>query len=76
MKNSPILLIISLLFFGCQSKKDKSDDFYMPAEWKPQEAVWLGWEKFEPFHQPFLDIAKALYQIGRASCRERVLNLV
>ena len=61
MKNSLLLLIVSLFFLGCQSKKDQSADFYMPAEWKRQEAVWLGWEKFEPFHQPFLDIAKALY---------------
>ena len=61
MKNSPLVLIVILFFLGCQSKKNASTDFYMPAEWKSQEAVWLGWEKFEPFHQPFLDIAKALY---------------
>lgn len=36
------LFIVSLVVaFSCNQKDDK---FYMPAEWEPQEAVWLGWE--------------------------------
>jgi len=34
-----ILSIITLL--SCNQKDDK---FYMPAEWEPHDAVWLGWE--------------------------------
>lgn len=32
----------------------------MPAEYEKHEAVWLGWEDFPPYHQPFFDIARVL----------------
>lgn len=41
MKYIIILLIITCLF----SCKNKSEQFYMPAEWEPHDAIWLGWEK-------------------------------
>lgn len=34
-----IISIISLL-----SCNQKNDSYYMPAEWEPHDAVWLGWE--------------------------------
>lgn len=43
MRYASFLLFLALLTtqFSCQ-KPDTS--FYMPAEWEPHEAVWLGWE--------------------------------
>lgn len=40
MKHLFIILTITTLL-SCNKKEDK---FYMPAEWEPQDAVWLGWE--------------------------------
>ncbi|MCU0444178.1 MAG: agmatine deiminase family protein [Microscillaceae bacterium] len=44
-----------------EQKKPDETAFFMPAEYEAQEAVWLGWEEYAPYHQPFLDLAKALY---------------
>lgn len=62
------VLIFSLLglMMACNAPKTsqnpfKEDFFYMPAEYESQAAVWLGWEEYETYHQPFLDLAKALY---------------
>ncbi|WP_373522184.1 agmatine/peptidylarginine deiminase [Aquiflexum sp.] len=45
----PIAFLFSIIFllYACSSKETKLSDetFYMPAEWEPHEAVWLGWEK-------------------------------
>ena len=37
-----------------------TDTFRMPAEWEQHEAVWVGWELFDPFKQPSLNVIKAL----------------
>lgn len=42
-------LIVIFLMFSCKTEKTKvtdliSEKFYMPAEWEPHDAVWLGWE--------------------------------
>jgi agmatine deiminase len=65
MKYITLTLIIFLLI-SCKNEKsaDKnltSENFYMPAEYKKQDAVWLGWSDYPPEQKPFLDIAKALY---------------
>lgn len=52
-----------LLCFACQSSapsESSTSSFYMPAEYAPHDAVWLGWFEFGPYYQPFLDVAKAL----------------
>ncbi len=54
------------LLISCKNKKSadanlKTDDFYMPAEYEEQEAVWLAWLDYPPYQKPFLDITKALY---------------
>lgn len=36
-----LLLLCAALLQTC---RPISDQFYMPAEWEPHEAVWLGWE--------------------------------
>lgn len=55
-----------LLCFGCKSPESKnehtdSSGYYMPAEYEAQDAVWLGWEDYPPYHSPFLDIARSLH---------------
>ena len=37
-----LLSIISIITLLSCNKKD--DKFFMPAEWEPHDAVWLGWE--------------------------------
>jgi len=44
-----ISLIVLSLLFSCKTENTKvtdalSEKFYMPAEWEPHDAVWLGWE--------------------------------
>ncbi len=45
----PIIAIIlaALILFACNSNKNEkpTGTFYMPAEWEPHDAVWLGWEE-------------------------------
>ena len=45
----PILSILftAFILFACNIKKYErtAETFYMPAEWEPHDAVWLGWEK-------------------------------
>jgi agmatine deiminase len=43
------LTILMVLILSCKTEKSAdtyslSEKFYMPAEWEPQDAVWLGWE--------------------------------
>lgn len=50
-----------LMLFGliACSKPDKT--FYMPAEWEPHDAVWLGWEDtYLSYHPVVVDIIKNL----------------
>ena len=61
MKNAFFILL--LFVFSCNSipKKSSSDEFFMPAEYASHDAIWLGWIEYQPYYQPFIDIAKALY---------------
>lgn len=57
------ILFISLIFISCSSpEKDsmKKSTYFMPAEYEEHEAVWLGWQEFPPYRQPFLDVASSL----------------
>jgi agmatine deiminase len=47
IKHIVIALPFIALLSACGSKETQlaEETFYMPAEWEPQEAVWLGWEK-------------------------------
>src|SRR5688572_27127964 len=54
-------LALALLLFGLISCSKPSDKFYMPAEWEPHDAVWLGWEDdFVAYHPVAIDIIKSL----------------
>ena len=45
MKNI-IILFSALIILSCGNKYSrKADEFYMPGEFEPHSAVWLGWEK-------------------------------
>ncbi len=61
-----LVLYSFCLLFGaaCSTPKSSSGpntSFYMPAEYMPQDAVWLGWVDYGPYHEAFLAVAKALY---------------
>ncbi|WP_373522123.1 agmatine/peptidylarginine deiminase [Aquiflexum sp.] len=43
MKNFTCLIFALIVFFSCKEKPDTSA-FFFPAEWEPQEAVWMGWD--------------------------------
>lgn len=45
LKSASVLMIIGCALCWSVSCSRTSDTFRMPAEWEPQEAVWLGWEK-------------------------------
>jgi agmatine deiminase len=47
MKSSSLFLFLALILAACNSNKQQrpAETFYMPAEWEPHDAVWLGWEK-------------------------------
>ncbi|WP_299212614.1 agmatine/peptidylarginine deiminase [uncultured Aquimarina sp.] len=65
MKYITLTLVIYLLI-SCKNEKSTdanltSDNFYMPAEYEKQDAVWLGWSDYPPYQKPFLEITKALY---------------
>jgi agmatine deiminase len=56
-----LLFIVFTLSISCNSNESDEGEFYfMPAEYEPHEAVWLGWEDFPPYHQPFMDVTRSL----------------
>lgn len=65
MKNFTCLIFTLILFFSCKEKRDTSA-FFFPAEWEPQEAVWMGWdgnlEKDDTLHLITASIIKELQE--------------
>ena len=50
-----------LFLFGIIACSKPSDTFFMPGEWEPHDAVWLGWEEtFVTYHPVAVDIIKNL----------------
>ena len=64
MKNLPSYLssiLVCLLMISCQQKENENEEkYYMPAEYESHDAVWLGWEDFAPYHQPFMEVTRSL----------------
>ena len=64
MKQIIVLLLTALIFLSCNSNKQQrpAEEFYMPAEWEPHDAVWLGWEKdsLRGYYPAIANIIKAL----------------
>ena len=64
MKKIIVLLLTALILLSCNSNKKERpvETFYMPAEWEPHDAVWLGWEKdsLRGYYPAVANIIKAL----------------
>ena len=65
-----------MIFAACSGRDDK---FYMPAEWEPHDAVWLGWEDESlEFHPTIVEIINALtphVQVKVAVSSDSLLNV-
>jgi agmatine deiminase len=60
MKNILSLIILTWMLYSCQQQSDQSA-FYMPGEFEPHEAVWLGWEESDTaMHRVVFDMVRAL----------------
>ena len=55
-----ILLSLTLIFISCNNK-ESTTDFYMPAEFEPQEAVYVGWFNNPRKDSVAAEIVSALY---------------
>jgi agmatine deiminase len=54
-------IIYCILISGLISCSKPSQEFYMPGEWEPHDAVWLGWEEDHiAYHHVVIDIVKNL----------------
>ncbi len=64
MKQCLAILFAAAILFACSTKKYEraAETFYMPAEWQPHDAVWLGWENDSLFgyYPAVVNIIKAL----------------
>ena len=47
MKQILAIIFITALFYACKNEnyERSAETFYMPAEWEPQDAVWMGWKE-------------------------------
>src|SRR5689334_24671170 len=53
--------LFGFILLGLLSCSKPSETFYMPAEWEPHDAVWLGWQDtFLSYHPVAADIIKSL----------------
>ncbi len=52
-------ILSALLLFSCNQQRSTSD-FYMPAEFEEQEAVWLGWQGYDPYYPVSTEMIKSL----------------
>lgn len=59
MQQKYLLFAMLATLLAC---KQPSDKLYMPAEWEPHEAVWLGWQAGEnnEFHPGIAQLIKTL----------------
>lgn len=63
MKKIYLIPFLLSLIDACNSNQEETaqaDNYYMPAEYTPHEFVWLGWEEYPPYHQPFINLTRAL----------------
>ena len=60
MKQHIVLFLFLSLFFAC-SNTGSDSDFYMPAEFEPQEAVYVGWFNNPRKDSVAAEIVSAIY---------------
>lgn len=54
-----IFILSAILMLSCNQERSPSD-FYMPGQFEEQEAVWLGWQGYEPYYQVSADMIESL----------------
>lgn len=57
------LVILLCLCWGLAARAQSPANparYSMPAEWEQHEAVWVGWELFQPFYQSSLNVIREL----------------
>ncbi|HSW53842.1 MAG TPA: agmatine deiminase family protein [Ignavibacteriaceae bacterium] len=59
MKQLIVLFLLLILFSACRNTESDSD-FYMPGQFEEQEAVWLGWQGYDPYFPVGADMIEAL----------------
>ena len=59
-----LLLSIILFLAGCENKKD-TNQFYMPGQFEEQDAVWLGWQGYDPYFPVGADMIEALLPFAK-----------
>jgi agmatine deiminase len=60
-KQMLIRFILFVLLLSSCSGEESNTFFYMPGEFEPHEAVWLGWEEYDTtMHEVVYDIIKGL----------------
>ena len=59
MKQLIVLFLFVNLFAAC-SNNESDSDFYMPGQFEEQDAVWLGWQGYDPYFPVGADIIEAL----------------
>jgi len=52
-------LVVAILLFSCKEKKDPND-FYMPAEFEEQQAVWFGWDTDASYYPVIANVISGL----------------
>lgn len=70
--------LFGLLILGLTACSKPSETLYMPAEWEPHDAIWLGWSKYTSFHPVAIDIIKSLtphVQIKVAASSDSLLQV-
>ncbi len=58
-------LIIEIICTSGCSVKSQEEAYYLPGEFEEQEAVWLGWQGYEPYYKTGADMIEALLPFVR-----------
>ena len=54
-----IFILSVMLMLSCNQERSTSE-FYMPGEFEEQEAVWLGWQGYDPYYPVGADMIESL----------------
>lgn len=54
-----LLFSIVVFLLGCKNEKDIYK-FYMPGQFEKQDAVWLGWQGYDPYYPVGAEMIEAL----------------
>jgi agmatine deiminase len=54
-----IFILSVMLMLSCNQERSASE-FYMPGEFEEQDAVWLGWQGYDPYFPVGADMIEAL----------------